>query len=109
VNKVVTLTAWIILLLILSASGSISETKRLADSEAHTSGRVNDRPPLPNIFSCRLSGTFRSENGSCLVFRFDLRNIRLPGDDSSLVLDFYMYDTLLSKERTITRRLNVNL
>jgi len=109
VKKAVIITAGIVFLLLLSASATITETTRITDSEANAPVTLNEPPGLPHISDCRFSGAFSAKNGNCLVFRLGLQTIRLPSDEVSLMLDFYLYDTIISKELSLSKRLNINL
>lgn len=77
-------------------------------SEAMTPDSLNVPPYSPGTLICRISGTFVHENRSCLVFRLELRNHSGNAGTVNVLIDIYIYDTLRSKERTISKRFGMN-
>lgn len=65
-------------------------------------------PGHPGTSFCSFSGHFPDENGKCLVFLAEFRNLGCENDPLNIQIDIYLYDTFISREKTITKRLEIN-
>lgn len=101
------LTVGVTLLAIFLAFTDSVETASFPCSEDYPAA-IRDEPSDPgHMFVCRISGTFSYENRKCLVFNFEFRN--LPGKENPVhaQVDVYVYNALLSAEKTITKRVMI--
>lgn len=105
VKRTLNFIAGIFLFIILS-----SETGKMMPSsrtglDKELPGSHNGLPGNLNTIVCRVSGSSIHENGGCLVFLLEFRNLTGVTGTMNVQADIYLYDTLLSRETTITKRL----
>lgn len=102
------ITAAAIIIMVVSLHQGENETAGIDYSGSINPGGHSTLPGFPGVGLCHLSGTFTDDNGRCLVFLLELRNLAAENDPLNFQVDIYLYDTILSKEKTISKRLIFN-
>lgn len=73
--------------------------------ETVASGKRDRLPGHLNTIVYHVSGNVIHENGRCLVFLLEFRKLTGVTGLLNVEVDIYLYDTLLSRETTVTKRL----
>ncbi len=104
-KRTLNIIAGIFIFIILTSEAGNMMISSQAGGEKVISGSHNGLPGSLNTFVCRVSGRFIHDNGGCLVFLLEFRNLTGVTGAMNVQADIYLYDTLLSRETTITKRL----
>jgi hypothetical protein len=102
------ITAAAIIMMIGSLHQGENGTAEIDYNGSDNPGSHNTLPGFPGAGLWHLSGSFTDDNGRCLVFLLELRNLAAENDPFNFQVDIYLYDTILSKEKTISKRLIFN-